>query len=311
MSRILVSGLINIETTVQVESFPIDYTPVRYPFFGVASTVSGVGFNIAKALTTLGDTVPFLSFVGRDPAGNLVRDALNRLGIEGTFIVEGLEQTPQSVILYDKTGRRQINVDLKDIQEEVYPAKGFDTAIKGCSLAALCNINFSRPLLERARHAGVPIATDVHAISKLDDEYNRDFMDEAQVLFMSDASLPCAPRDWVKQVLDRHGCEIIVVGLGADGVLLSVKRDRFMERIPAVMPRKLVNTIGAGDALFSAFIHGYARTGDPYESIRKAVLFASHKISAAGAADGFLDGNQLDRLYAETNTGLRDDGPKA
>jgi len=49
MSTIFISGLINIETTVQVEGFPIEYSPVRYPFFGVRSTVSGVGYNVAKA----------------------------------------------------------------------------------------------------------------------------------------------------------------------------------------------------------------------------------------------------------------------
>ena len=55
MGRILVAGLINIETTVRVDGFPIEYTPVRYPFFGVNATVSGVGYNVAKALTVLGD----------------------------------------------------------------------------------------------------------------------------------------------------------------------------------------------------------------------------------------------------------------
>jgi ribokinase len=41
MATIFISGLINIETTVQVDGFPIDYSPVRYPFFGVRSTISG------------------------------------------------------------------------------------------------------------------------------------------------------------------------------------------------------------------------------------------------------------------------------
>ena len=50
MRPILVSGLINIETTLQVEAFPIPYFPVRYPFHGIRSTVSGVGHNVAKAL---------------------------------------------------------------------------------------------------------------------------------------------------------------------------------------------------------------------------------------------------------------------
>ena len=40
MSGILVAGLINIETTLRVEGFPIVYEPVRYPFYGVSSSVS-------------------------------------------------------------------------------------------------------------------------------------------------------------------------------------------------------------------------------------------------------------------------------
>lgn len=57
LARILVSGLINIETTLRIEGFPIPYFPVRYPFFGINSSVSGVGYNVAAALTTLGDEV--------------------------------------------------------------------------------------------------------------------------------------------------------------------------------------------------------------------------------------------------------------
>jgi len=47
-----------------------------------------------------------------------------------------------------------------------------------------------------------------------------------------------------------------------------VRRDNFVERIPAVQTRPVVNTIGAGDALFSAFVHGYLQSGDPYQAIR-------------------------------------------
>ena len=43
MDRILVSGLINVETTLRVDDFALDYEPVRYPFFGIKSSVSGVG----------------------------------------------------------------------------------------------------------------------------------------------------------------------------------------------------------------------------------------------------------------------------
>jgi sugar/nucleoside kinase (ribokinase family) len=298
LKPILVSGLINLEITLRVEGFPIDYSPVRYPFFGVGSSVSGVGYNVAKALTHLGNTVRFVSIVGRDPAGHLVRHSLERDGISGERVMATIEETAHSVILYDPAGQRQINVDLKDIQEQIYPPGLFEQALAGCELAVLCNVNFSRPFLRLARRAGKRIATDVHTISDLDDEYNRDFMAAADILFMSDELLPLPPEEWVRRVMDRYGPEIAVVGLGSRGALLAVKQDRFVGRIPAVRTRPVVNTIGAGDALFSAFVHAYHRSDNPYGAMEKAVTFASYKIGTAGAADGFLDGEGLDALHA-------------
>jgi len=58
--NIAVSGLVNIETAVKVQGFPIPYFPIDYPFFGVRPAIGGVGYNVAKALTVLGDTVAFI-----------------------------------------------------------------------------------------------------------------------------------------------------------------------------------------------------------------------------------------------------------
>ncbi len=294
MARILVSGLINIETTLRVEGFPIPYNPVNYPFFGVNSRVSGVGYNLAKALTVLGDEVRFLSLIGADPAGQLVRMALAEDCIDDRRVLSALPATPQSVILFDPQGQRQIFVDLKDIQQQPYPGGLYQESAAGCDWLALCNINFSRPMLAQARHAGLPVATDVHAISDLDDPYNREFMQAAQVLFMSDERLPAAPAEWAQRIWDRFGTEVVVIGMGGQGALLAVRRDRAIQRFPAVFTRPVVNSIGAGDALFSAFLHVYAHTGDPYLSLRKAMVFASYKIGVASAAEGFLDERGLE-----------------
>jgi len=295
---VLVSGLINIETTVRVDGFPIPYFPVRYPFFGVRSTVSGVGVNISAALTTLGDTVRLLSLVGDDAAGRLAREALRDRGIDDRTVLAQAAETAQSAILYDGEGRRQIHVDLKDVQELVYPVDLFDEAAAGCRLAVLCNINFSRPLLALARQRGMTVATDVHAIADLDDPYNADFMAAADILFMSHERLPAPPEEWAAAVQARYGNAIVVIGLGADGALLAVKGEA-PQHVPAVFTRPVVNTIGAGDALFSAFLHVYTQTGDPHLALRKAVAFASYKIGAAGAAEGFLDAEGLEARAGE------------
>jgi acarbose 7IV-phosphotransferase len=299
MARILVSGLINIETTLQVDGFPVHYTPVNYPFYGINSTVSGVGYNLAKALTTLGDDVTLLSIVGQDSGADQVHSTLRSDGINSGFVIDAAAQTAQSIILYAPDGKRQIFVDLKNLQDLIYPSKLFDEAMPGCDLLALCNINFSRPLLARAHRAGKPIATDVHTISKLDDEYNLDFLNVAQILFMSDEWLPSPPEEWARGILNRYPAEIIVIGMGEKGVLMVVRENNFMERFPAVHTRPIVNTIGAGDSLFSAFIHSYSESGDPYQAIQKAMVFASYKIGARSAAEGFLNQTALERLYSD------------
>jgi ribokinase len=59
----------------------------------------------------------------------------------------------------------------------------------------------------------------------------------------------------------------------------------------------------AGDALFSCFLHHYTATGDAAQALRRAVVFASWKIGAASAADGFLDSAGLEALFQEVSGG--------
>ncbi|WP_420641243.1 carbohydrate kinase family protein [Candidatus Leptofilum sp.] len=296
MSKILVCGHTNIETTLAIEAFPIEYSPMRYPFFGIQTAVAGVGYNITKALTTLGSQVNFLTMVGDDFLGQQVRQQAEADTISSKYIVTRMPQTAQAVILYDKQGKRQGHTDLKDVQERPFPPELFQQALQGSDLAILCNVNYTRPFLAQAQQAGIPIATDVHTIADLDDDYNRDYMAAATILFMSDERLPLPPEQWAKKVQNKFGAEIVVIGLGTKGALLAVKADNFCERLPAVQTRPIVNTIGAGDSLFSSFNHFYRKSKNPYAALQKATLFASYKIGTEGAAAGFLTESELKQL---------------
>ena len=81
MANILVSGLINTETTVRVRQFPVSYYPIDYPFFGVNTAVSGVAYNISKALKTLGDDVTLVTMTGRDFPAEYIQSQLRAAGI--------------------------------------------------------------------------------------------------------------------------------------------------------------------------------------------------------------------------------------
>lgn len=297
MSKIVVAGLVNVETTVKIDSFPIEYAPIDFPFFGIQSQASGVGLNIGKALTTLGDNVILLSMIGKDSSGIIVKNALNDCEIPTNYIIDNLSSTPQTVALFDASGKRKIYCDLKEIQESSYDEEIFKKTIKNASIVCLCNINFSRNLLKIAKDSNKIIATDVQVLGDIHDIYNADYMRYANILFLSNENIKGSVEAFVKEIANEYNNDIIVVGLGSEGALLYVRKDNYMKRYKAVKTRKIVNTIGAGDSLFSCFIHFYAKNFNPYEAIKKAIVFASYKIGVASAADGFVTEEELERLY--------------
>ncbi len=297
MGRVLVVGLVNIETTVRVDGFPIDYYPVAYPFFGVRSAVSGTGWNVTKALATLGHEVRLAAVLGADRAGRWARAEIGAAGVDGAAVIDALAATPASVVLVDPSGRRQVHTDLKDIQEPgtVFPVEVFDAALEGCDLMVAGNLNLTRPLLDRACATGVPVVTDVHVLADLDDAYNRDFMAAARVLFLSDEGLGGRdPATFLGDLRGRYGPDVVVLGRGGAGAML-LGPDGLAEAA-AVAPRGVVNTVGAGDALLAGYVHGQLTGADPGAALAGAVAFAGWKVGEDGAADGFLDAAGLTGL---------------
>lgn len=289
--EILVSGLVNTETTTAVRGFPVSYYPIDYPFFGIDTNVSGVAFNIAKALTTLGDRVRLCSMTGSDFSAAFIRHTIEELGVDTRQILPKLRQTPSSVVLYDPEGRRQIYCDLKDIQETDYPF-GQDL-LEGVDLVAACNINFNRPLLRMAKDMGKKIATDVHVLSNVYDDYNREFLECADLVFLSDEGLGENWQEFLWQLGQIYGPELIVLGRGGKGAALYLQsEDRILE-MGAAYAGPVVNTVGAGDALFSGFLHFYAQGCSPEDALARAQVFAACKIRVSGAANGFVTEEEI------------------
>ncbi len=80
MTTIAVTGLYTLETNLHVGSFPLEYAPVHYPFHGISQGHAGVGFNVSVALSGLGNSVRFATYVGSDGLGVDILPALKRPG---------------------------------------------------------------------------------------------------------------------------------------------------------------------------------------------------------------------------------------
>ena len=272
MKKILVSGLINIETTI-----------------------SGVAYNVASSLKILGATPHLLSIIGSDIYQDVIINKLKSQNISFDLFPL-IDSTPQSVVLYDEVGNRRICLDLKNIQEINYPIDEIQPALMDIELAIVCNINFSRDLLKMLKSRGVCIATDVHVVDSVEDSFNKDFMEFADILFLSNEHLVGRERDFLDQLINKFQNKIIVIGMGCKGALMYERLNNKISMHSPVHTRKIVNTIGAGDALFSSFVFFYNKTKNPYISMENAMYFASYKIGEKGAANGFLSEQDLEKI---------------
>jgi ribokinase len=295
MNNILVCGLINIETSLKVDKFPIEYSPVEYEFFGIDSSVSGVGYNIAKAFKKLGDDPMFFSIIGNDIYKEVIFNDLKKDKIKSDYVLPLLEQTVQSGILYNGNNRKII-LDLKNIQEIKYPIDTLKNIIDRIDVGIICNINFSRDFLKVLKDNGKMIATDVHVLNDINDSYNNDYIKYSDILFLSNENILGHENDMIIQLSQKYNHDIIVVTMGENGLLIYVREKHETKHFDAIKTREVVNTIGAGDALFSCFMHYYCDTKDPYYSIQLATLFASYKIGENGGSKGFLSGEELLKL---------------
>ncbi|ULQ59535.1 carbohydrate kinase family protein [Brucepastera parasyntrophica] len=301
MKEILVSGMINVETSVFVRQFPIEYAPIDFQFNGIDASVSGVGYNVAKALKTLGAEPRLCSLIGNsDMYGDIIESEVNALDIQTDAILKQINNTPCSVVMFDSEGKRKIILDLKDIQENLYPEEIFVRVLKPCDIAVLCNINFSRGLLRIAKDQGKLIATDVHVVSSIEDDFNRDFMAAADILFLSNEYIQGRESAFLRELGKAFGCAIIVVGMGERGALLYSRSDDKQVLYSSVRVREIQSTVGAGDALFSAFLYFYNKDKNPYTAMENAIVFASYKIGEKGGGRGFLTERAL--LEIKENT---------
>ena len=298
-NKIFVSGLMNIETTVKIKSFPINYFPIDYPFFGVNSSVSGVGVNVGKALKKLNNDVKFTSMIGNDFEGDNVIKCLEEENIDSGLVKRILKETPSSAILYDDEGKRQIYCDLKDIQSAEYPIdEKIKNAIKECDIAIICNTNYNRNILKYVKSIKIPVATDVHVLNDIEDEYNKEFMENADILFLSDEQIEGDHEVFISKLKDRYrNLKIVVLGRGNKGAMMYTRDDDMIRVFPAVELGKVVNTVGAGDALFSAFVNYYSKGFTPIDAINRAQIFASYKIGFNGAANGFISEERVEELF--------------
>ena len=294
MKKFAVAGIIQVETIVKVDNIPIEYSPVVNKPDTIFTNVGGDAYNECLALRALGNDVRFFTVTGSEHSDIVVKDKL----VSGAdYVFPALASTPSAVILYDANRRQQIFEDIKNVRDIVFPIEPFKKNIEDVDCVVLANANFCRPLARAAKDAGKTVAINFRGFTEDKYEYNKDLMELADIIYLSDDNIVTEPDEFVRKVADSHPAKIIILGQGSKGLTIYSREDDLLAQYKPVKTTEIVNTAGAGNSLFSCFLHCYVESGDAVHSIKNALLFASYKIGHMGTSQGFLSEEELERWY--------------
>ncbi|MCR5789423.1 MAG: carbohydrate kinase family protein [Lachnospiraceae bacterium] len=294
MKKFAVAGIIQVETIVKVEKIPIEYSPVITKPNTIFTNVGGDAYNECLALRALGNDVRFFTVTGSDNTDIVVKDKL----VSGAdYVYPALEATPSAVILYDSERQQQIYEDIKNVRDIVFPLEPFKKNIGDVDCVVLANANFCKPLARAAKKMGKTVAVNFRGFTEEKLEYNRELMELADIIYLSDDNIVTEPDEFVRKLADSFPAGTIILGQGAKGLTIFSRGDDLLAHYKPVKTTEIVNTAGAGNSLFSCFLHYYVGTGDAVRAIKNALLFASYKIGHMGTSAGFLTEEELERWY--------------
>ncbi len=309
MSRFIVAGITQIETLVRVSGLPIDDTPIISRPNSIFTAPGGDAFNESLALKWLDNDVYFMSVVGRGEDLRLFNPPGREVTLSTEYILPILMDTPSEVILYDKDRNQQIFEDRKDLKDAKYDMRLVEPLLPTVDMVVLSNANFCRSFIPMTKAAGKKLAVKIHNFIRKKEPFNSEFIEAGDILYFNDHSIEEDPHQFIRDIVSNYDPEVILLGQGPMGVTIYDKKRESEFHYNPVATNYVVNTAGAGNALFACFLHYYQKTGDSITSIKNALLFASYKIGYMGTSNGFMTEAQLEQ-WRQLIWGIRDNEAK-
>lgn len=282
-----------------VHGTPLIVGEVLFDHFPDDSMVlGGAPFNVAWHLQGFGASPLFVSRVGTDPEGDRVRSTMARWGM-GT-------QALQSDV-FRPTGRVEVRLGSDGPGFDIVADQAYDhidwAAATEAANAASPALIYHGTLVTRVpqtgkglsalkQDTGLPCFLDVNL---RDPWWRADAVlravSGARWVKLNDTELArltrSAPTSREEQqglaveLRERHGLDALIVTLGAGGAFCVTARG-IESAVPARIAR-LVDTVGAGDALSAVLIFGFVQGWEPGQSLVRATAFAADICQIRGA----------------------------
>jgi acarbose 7IV-phosphotransferase len=253
------------------------------------------GFS-ARGFARLGYRTAFLGYAGDDVLGRFLADELASEGVDISYVAVDPAGTNRSVNLISPDGQRHSFFDGKSHMSVVPDLARWRPVFTGVKLAHFSIPNWARRLLPIARDTGAIVSVALQDVVDIDDPYRLDFIESADVLFLSSAHVP--DLRGALEALYRPG-RLIVCGRGAEGCAVRGD-DGYREYGPASLPAPIIDTNGAGDSLAVGLLASYVLGGRSLDdAVHRGQLAARWCCSLCGSRQ-LITRQRLDALADET-----------
>ncbi|MDQ1039393.1 fructokinase [Streptomyces sp. V3I8] len=233
---------------------------------GLAPRRGGGPYNTAVALGRLGSRTAFCSRISRDAFGEALVGGLREANVDVASVQRGAEPTTLAVASVAANGSAAYSFYVEGTADRLFSAPGRlpdgtrAVSFGTCSLVLEPGASAYEELLRSASARGVFTALDpnIRAVLIPDpDAYRARFkgwLPSVSLLKLSEEDaqwLGGTPREWL-----ACGPSAVVVTRGGDG-LTAFTREGDEYSVPGE-PVDVVDTIGAGDTVNAALLHGLA-----------------------------------------------------
>ena len=292
----VVIGNVGIDTNIYLPGADIDFE-VEANFTENLDYVGQAGGYASRGFAQLGKKTAFIGYVGDDFSGHYIRQEFGADSIDTTALFVDPAGTSRSANFMYRDGRRKNFYDGKS-HMTLQPDLDVCRSILSETKLAHFNIpNWARQLLPIAKEQGVTIACDIQDTVSIDDPYRQDFINYADILFLSAVNYP-DPTSLIESLLKRNSRQIVVVGRGAEGCALGTNEGvRHFEPVP--LDGLVVDTNGAGDGLAVGFLSSYVLDGFSLEdSIRRGQIAARYTCTQRASSSNLISAEQLDYYFS-------------
>ncbi|MEU5538710.1 carbohydrate kinase [Streptomyces sp. NPDC020362] len=226
--------------------------------------LGGGPYNTAVALGRLGSPTAFCSRTSNDAFGEVLLDGLRRSGVDVSGVQRGPEPTTLAVATIDTGGSAAYSFYVDGTADRLFTAPGSlpvgtrAVSFGTCSLVLEPGASAYEELMRTAAGQGLFTALDPNIRAGLipdADAYRARFKSWLPSVTLLKASAEDAewlggtPREWL-----AAGPSAVVVTRGGDGLTVHT-RDGAEYSVPGEKV-EVVDTIGAGDTVNAALLHG-------------------------------------------------------